>query len=82
MEQLSVFNVSKKVEDGFNYDNEGNFTGIDIKKFSKWWKKEQELSKVEAVNTDKVLARAKATIEETSKMIENWKSYYINNSSI
>lgn len=63
IEQLSMFNISQKPDDGINYNSEGKLTGIDIGKFSKWWEKEKELDKIQSERIEKALLRAREAKE-------------------
>lgn len=73
MEQLNLFDNIKVLDDGFKYDYEGKFIGLDIKRFSIWWENEKELSKSYYDHIDNVLKNTREFINETNKLIGSFK---------
>lgn len=77
MEQLSIFNTPKTLEDGFNYDNEGNFIGIDIKKFTIWWENYKGNKHVLDTRIEETLEKSRLTILKSEKMVKEWQQGYV-----
>lgn len=78
MEQGSIFDIPKIIDDGFRFDNEGKLIGVDIKQFSKWWEDYKKNMKEEDKRIEESLVEGRKILAESEKLVREWKDDYYN----